>query len=160
EAIPVLVDDQGLVVSELARAHVDAVVLTPAHQYPTGVVLSPERRSELIEWARRDDALIVEDDYDAEYRFDRKPVAALQGLAPDVVAFAATTSKTLAPALRIGWMILPKGLVEPVAKVQSVTAAQPSVVDQAALATFISDASLDRHLRQMRRRYRTKRDLL
>src|SRR5262249_40178775 len=93
EAIPVRVDGQGLVVSELARARVDAVVLTPAHQYPTGVVLSPKRRTELIEWARRHDALIVEDDYDAEYRFDRKPIAALQGLAPDVVAFAATTSK-------------------------------------------------------------------
>src|SRR5262249_42183684 len=129
-------------------------------QYPTGVVLSPERRTELIEWARRDDALIVEDDYDAEYRFDRKPVAALQGLAPDVVAFAATTSKTLAPALRIGWMVLPNRLVEPVTRVQNVTAAQPSVVDQVALATFIADASLDRHLRQMRRRYRTKRDVL
>src|SRR5262249_42222275 len=86
--------------------------------------------------------------------------AALQGLAPDVVAFAATTSKTLAPALRIGWMVLPAELVEPVTDVQTVTAAQPSVIDQAALATFIADASLDRHLRQMRRRYRAKRDLL
>jgi GntR family transcriptional regulator/MocR family aminotransferase len=160
EAVPARVDDQGLIVSELARAQVDAVVLTPAHQYPTGVVLSPERRTELIEWARRHDRLIVEDDYDAEYRYDRKPVAALQGLAPDVVVFAGTTSKTLAPALRIGWMVLPARLLEPVTAVQAVTAAQPSVIDQAAFATFIADASLDRHLRQMRRRYRTKRDLL
>jgi GntR family transcriptional regulator / MocR family aminotransferase len=160
EPVPVRVDADGLVVSELARARVDAVVLTPAHQYPTGIVLSPERRTELVEWARRHDAVIVEDDYDAEYRYDRKPVAALQGLAPDVVAFAATTSKTLAPALRIGWMVLPQRLVEPVTKVQRVTAAQPSVIDQAALATFIASASLDRHLRQMRRRYRAKRDLL
>src|SRR5262249_16949733 len=111
EAVPVRVDDQGLVVSGLVRAPRDAVVLTAAHQSPTGVVLSPGRRTELIEWARRDDALIVGDDYDAEYRFDRKPVAALQGLAPDVVAFAATTSKTLAPALRIGWMVLPSRLL-------------------------------------------------
>jgi GntR family transcriptional regulator/MocR family aminotransferase len=160
EAIPVPVDEEGLVVSELARAGVDAVVLTPAHQYPTGVVLSPKRRAELIGWARRHDALIVEDDYDAEYRYDRKPVAALQGLAPDVVAFAATTSKTLAPALRIGWMVLPSRLVEPVADVQGVTAAQPSAIDQFALSTFIADASLDRHLRRMRLRYRAKRDLL
>jgi GntR family transcriptional regulator/MocR family aminotransferase len=160
EAVPVRVDDEGLVVAELARARVDAVVLTPAHQYPTGVVLSPERRTELIEWARRHDALIVEDDYDAEYRYDRKPVAALQGLAPDVVAYAATTSKTLAPGLRIGWMVLPPRLVESVTKVQRVTAAQPPVIDQAAFATFIQDASLDRHLRLMRRRYRAKRDLL
>src|SRR5262249_11911516 len=139
---------------------VDAVVLTPAHQYPTGVVLSPERRTALVEWARRRGALIVEDDYDAEYRYDRAPVAALQGLAPDVVVFASTTSKTLAPALRIGWMVLPARLVEAVTKVQTVTAAQPSVIDQAAFATFIAEASLDRHLRQMRRRYRAKRDLL
>jgi GntR family transcriptional regulator/MocR family aminotransferase len=160
EAVPVPVDDQGLVVSELARARVDAVVLTPAHQYATGVVLSPARRGELIEWARRHGALIVEDDYDAEYRFDRNPVAALQGLAPDVVAFAGTTSKTLAPALRIGWMVLPTRFVRMVTKVQSVTAAQPSVVDQVAFASFIADASVDRHLRLMRRRYRAKRDLL
>jgi GntR family transcriptional regulator / MocR family aminotransferase len=160
EAVPVRVDDEGLAVSELARGRVDAVVLTPAHQYPTGVVLSPERRGQLIEWARRHDALIVEDDYDAEYRYDRKPVAALQGLAPDVVAFAGTTSKTLAPALRIGWMVLPPRLVEPVTDVQTVTAAQPSVIDQAALATFIAEASLDRHLRRMRRRYHAKHDLL
>jgi GntR family transcriptional regulator / MocR family aminotransferase len=160
EAVPVRVDDEGLVVSELARARVDAVVLTPAHQYPTGVVLSPERRGQLIEWARRHGALIVEDDYDAEYRYDRKPVAALQGLAPDVVVFAATTSKTLAPSLRIGWMVLPRRLVAPVTDVQRVTAAQPSVIDQAALATFIAEASLDRHLRRMRRRYHAKRDLL
>jgi GntR family transcriptional regulator / MocR family aminotransferase len=160
EAVPVRVDAQGLVVSDLTRAGVDAVVLTPAHQYPTGVVLSPERRTELVEWARRHDALIVEDDYDAEYRYDRKPVAALQGLAPDVVVYAATTSKTLAPALRIGWSVLPPWLVEPVRNVQMVTAAQPSVIDQAALATFIADVLLDRHLRQMRRRYCAKRDQL
>lgn len=160
EAVPVRVDDQGLAVSELTHADVDAVVLTPAHQYPTGAVLSPERRTELIEWARQHDGLIVEDDYDAEYRYDRKPVAALQGMAPDVVAFVATTSKTLAPALRIGWMVLPARLLESVVEVQTVTGAQPSVIDQAAFATFIADVSLDRHLRQMRRRYRAKRDLL
>jgi GntR family transcriptional regulator / MocR family aminotransferase len=160
QAVPIRVDDEGLVVADLARVRVDAVVLTPAHHYPTGVVLSPERRGELIEWARRTDTLIVEDDYDAEYRYDRKPVAALQGLAPDVVVFATTTSKTLAPALRIGWMVLPRRLVEPVTNVQRVTAAQPSVIDQAALATFIAEASLDRHLRRMRRRYRVKHDLL
>jgi GntR family transcriptional regulator/MocR family aminotransferase len=160
EAVPVRVDAQGLVVSELASAQVEAVVLTPAHQYPTGAVLSPERRTQLVEWARRRGALIVEDDYDAEYRYDRAPVAAVQGLAPDVVVFASTTSKTLAPALRIGWMVLPARLVEAVTNVQTVTGAQPSVIDQAAFATFLADASLDRHLRQMRRRYRAKRDLL
>jgi GntR family transcriptional regulator/MocR family aminotransferase len=160
EAVPVCVDGHGLVVSELARLKVDAVVVTPAHQYPTGVVMTPERRSTLIEWARRQNALIVEDDYDAEYRYDREPVVALQGLAPDVVAFCATTSKTLAPALRLGWTVLPAPLVQAVTNQLLVTGAQPPVIEQAAVAAFIADAMLDRHLRQMRRRYRDKRAVL
>ena len=160
EAVPVPVDADGLVVAELERLELDAVVLTPAHQYPTGVVLSPARRGELIAWARRRRALIVEDDYDAEYRFDREPVAALQGLAPDVVVFCATTSKTLAPALRLAWMVLPARLVDGVANQLTVTGAMPPVLEQAAAAAFIADAELDRHLRQMRRHYRTKRNVL
>jgi GntR family transcriptional regulator / MocR family aminotransferase len=160
EAVPTPVDADGLVVAELERLEVEAVVLTPAHQYPTGVVLSPERRGELIAWARRHHALIVEDDYDAEYRFDREPVAALQGLAPDVVVFCGTTSKTLAPALRLAWMVLPPRLVDDVTNQYVVTGATPPVLDQAAAAAFIADAELDRHLRQMRRHYRTKRNVL
>ena len=100
------VDAGGLVVSELAAADVDAVVLTPAHHYPTGVVMTAERRGALIAWARQRRALIVEDDYDVEYRFGRDPVASLQGLAPDLVAFVGTTSKTLAPALRLARQIV------------------------------------------------------
>ena len=105
-------DEHGLVVSELERADVDAVMVSPAHQYPTGAVLAPERRSALIEWARRHDRLIVEDDYDAEYRYDREPVAALQGMAPERVVYAGTASKTLAPGLRLAWLLVPDHLLE------------------------------------------------
>lgn len=160
EAIPVRVDGDGLVVAELARSGADAAVLTPAHQYPTGVVMSAERRSALIAWARDRGALIVEDDYDAEYRFDRDPVASLQGFAPDHVAFVGTTSKTLAPALRLGWIVAPADLLVDVADDFRVTGVTPPTLDQIALASFIADAGLDRHLRVMRRRYRAKRDLL
>jgi GntR family transcriptional regulator/MocR family aminotransferase len=160
EPIPIPVDGDGLVVSALAASEADAIVLTPAHQYPTGVVMTPERRGELIAWARARGTLIVEDDYDAEYRFDREPVASLQGLAPDLVAFVGTTSKTLAPALRLGWIVPPAGLVDDVEDECMVTAAVPATVEQIALAAFIADAALDRHLRAMRRHYRAKRDLL
>ena len=102
EAVPIRVDEHGLDVAELEGIDVDAVVLSPAHQYPTGTVLAPERRAELIAWARRRGTLIVEDDYDAEYRYDREPIASLQGLAPDCVAYVGTASKTLAPGLRSG----------------------------------------------------------
>ena len=106
EAIPVRVDTEGLVISELTAADVDAVVLTPAHHYPTGVVMTAERRGALIAWARQRGALIVEDDYDVEYRFGRDPVASLQGLAPDLVTFVGTTSKTLAPPCASrGWSL-------------------------------------------------------
>jgi GntR family transcriptional regulator / MocR family aminotransferase len=160
EAVPVRVDDDGLIVSELAASDVDAVVLTPAHQYPTGAVMTPERRKALIAWARARGALIVEDDYDAEYRYDRDPVAALQGLSPDHVAFVGTTSKTLAPALRLGWIVAPPDLLGELETEFLVTGVTPPTLDQIALASFIADAGLDRHLRMMRRRYRAKRDLL
>src|SRR6201995_5439975 len=160
EAVPVRVDAGGLVVSELAAAGVDAVVITPAHQYPTGVVMTAERRSALLAWAHERQALIIEDDYDVEYRFGREPVASLQGLAPDRVAFVGTTSKTLAPALRLAWMVPPAGLIDEVEDVLRITGVTPPTLDQQALATFISDAALERHLRAMRRRYRAKRDVL
>jgi GntR family transcriptional regulator / MocR family aminotransferase len=160
EAVPVRVDAGGLVVSDLAAADVDAVVMTPAHQYPTGVVMTAERRSALITWARERRALIVEDDYDVEYRFGREPVASLQGLAPDLVAFVGTTSKTLAPALRLAWMVPPSHLIDDVENALLVTGVTPPTLDQIAMASFIEDAALERHLRSMRRRYRAKRDVL
>jgi GntR family transcriptional regulator / MocR family aminotransferase len=160
EAVPIRVDADGLVVAELEVSGVDAVVLTPAHQYPTGVVMTAERRSALVAWAREHDTLIVEDDYDVEYRFDRDPVASLQGLAPDAVVFFGTASKTLAPALRLAWMALPPYLLEGVERELLVTGVTPPTLEQIALASFIADSGLERHLRRMRRHYRGKRDLL
>jgi GntR family transcriptional regulator / MocR family aminotransferase len=158
--VPVRVDDCGLVVSELERLDADAVIVTPAHQFPTGVVMSAERRSALIQWARGRNALIVEDDYDAEYRYDRDPVAALQGLGPECVAFGGTTSKTLAPALRLGWMVLPPGLLRDVGRQYAATFASPPIIEQAAAASFLANGDLDRHLRGTRRIYRARRDAL
>ncbi|MEV6492452.1 PLP-dependent aminotransferase family protein, partial [Actinoplanes sp. NPDC051633] len=107
------VDGDGLDVAALRRSAARAVHVTPAHQSPTGVVLSPRRRHELIGWAREVGGYIVEDDYDAEYRYDRRPVGALQGLAPDRVIYCGTTSKTLASGVRLGWMVVPPPLIEP-----------------------------------------------
>jgi GntR family transcriptional regulator / MocR family aminotransferase len=160
EAVPVSVDQEGLVVSELTTAGVDAVVVTPAHQYPTAVVMSATRRRELVDWARERGKLIVEDDYDAEHRYDRDPVSALQGLAPDRVAYVGTVSKTLAPALRLAWLVPPERLVDDVEQELLATGATPPTIDQIALAAFIADAGFERHLRRMRARYRDKRAVL
>jgi GntR family transcriptional regulator / MocR family aminotransferase len=160
EVVPVGVDAQGLILDELETADVDAVVLSPAHQYPTGTVLSPGRRAGLIAWARRRGGLIVEDDYDAEYRYDHDPVASLQGMAPDCVVYAGTTSKTLAPGLRLAWMLVPSHLVGEVAAQHGVTYAVPNVIVQAAYATLLDRGEIDRHLRQTRRRYRARRDAM
>ena len=160
EPVPVPVDDDGLRVTELAAREVDAVMVTPAHQYPIGAVLSAERRADLVTWAQRRGATILEDDYDAEYRYDHDPMAALQGLAPRHVAFVGTVSKTLAPALRTGWIVVPPHLLAEVEQEFRVSAAMPPTLDQVALASLIEDGALDRHLRAMRRRYRVKRELL
>ncbi|HTU88212.1 MAG TPA: PLP-dependent aminotransferase family protein [Solirubrobacteraceae bacterium] len=160
EAIPIRVDRDGLDVDELERADVDAVVLSPAHQYPTGTVLAPERRTRLIAWARRRGALVVEDDYDSEYRYDREPIASLQGLAPDCVAYVGTASKTLAPALRIGWVLVPSHLVGEMAAQHGVARALPSVLVQASYAILLERGDIDRHLRRTRRRYQARRNAL
>lgn len=160
EAVPVRVDRHGLDVGELERADADAVVLSPAHQYPTGSVLAPERRARLIAWARRRGALVVEDDYDAEYRYDREPIASLQGLAPDCVAYVGTASKTLAPALRLGWVLVPSHLVGEMAAQHGVARATPSVLMQATYAALLDRGEIDRHLRRTRRRYQARRNVL
>ena len=129
EAIPVAVDEYGLDVGQLESLDVDAVALSPAHQYPTGAVLTPVRRAQLIAWARRTGALIVEDDYDSEYRYDREPIASLQGLAPDCVAYVGTASKTLAPGVRLGWALVPSHLVGEMAAQHGVARAAPSARD-------------------------------
>ncbi len=160
EVVPVAVDGHGLVVEALERAEVDAVVLSPAHQYPTGCVLAPARRARLTEWARRRGTLIVEDDYDAEYRFDREPIASLQGLAPDCVAYVGTASKTMAPGLRLAWLLVPEHLVADTTAQHGVTRAMPSVIGQAAYATMLERGEIDRHLRRTRRRYHERRNAL
>jgi len=160
EAVPVGVDRSGLIVEDLDRLGVEAVITTPAHQFPTGVVLAPERRSRLIAWANERDGVIVEDDYDAEFRYDRDPVAALQGMDPARVVYAGTVSKTLSPALRIGWLLAPRDLAADVADQVHASGAWPSVIDQAALAALIERGDLERHLRAMRRCYRKRRDAL
>ncbi len=160
EPVAAAVDEFGLIVSRLDRRNVDAVITTPAHQFPTGVVLSAERRAQLIDWATKRSALIIEDDYDAEFRYDRHPVAALQGMAAEHVIYAGTTSKILSPVLRFGWLLLPTALAEAVADRVHASGAWPSVIDQATLTVLIERGQLERHLRAMRRRYRQRRDAL
>jgi len=160
EVVPVPVDGEGIQVQRLELAHVDAVVVTPAHQYPTGAVLSAERRSALIEWADRHDTLIVEDDYDAEFRYDREPIGAMQGLCADRVAYAGTASKTLAPGLRLGWLAVPRRLTDRIARAKVAADFGSGALDQLALADFIDRGELDRHLRRMRSIYRLRRDAL
>jgi GntR family transcriptional regulator/MocR family aminotransferase len=154
------VDGEGVMVERLHEQSVDAIALAPAHQYPTGAVLSPSRRTALLEWAREHGGLIVEDDYDAEYRYDRQPVGSLQGLAPEHVAYGGSTSKTLAPVVRLGWMVLPRRLVEPVVEMHRQRGAFPSPLLQLALADLIERGALDRHLRRQRRRYKHQREVL
>jgi len=160
EVVPIPVDEGGIRVDLVAEAHVEAVVLTPAHQYPTGAVLAPERRSALIDWADDHDGLIVEDDYDAEYRYDRDPIGAMQGLCSYRVAYAGTASKTLAPGLRLGWLAVPRRYRDRVAHAKLSADHGSAALDQLALADFIGHGELDRHLRRMRGIYRARRDTL
>ncbi|HWK25846.1 MAG TPA: PLP-dependent aminotransferase family protein [Solirubrobacter sp.] len=157
--VPVRVDEQGLVVDDLPP-RAGAILLTPAHQFPTGVVLSPERRAALLDWAERRGALIVEDDYDAEYRYDRAPVGALQGLRPDLVAHVGSVSKTLAPALRLGWLIAPPAWRERLLDARGQLDHGLPALEQLALADFIARGAYDRHLRRCARTYGHRRDAL
>jgi GntR family transcriptional regulator / MocR family aminotransferase len=150
------VDEQGL---EVAALSAPVALATPAHQCPTGVVLSPQRRGALLAWARAG-GLVIEDDYDAEFRYDRAPLGALQGLAPDRVVYLGTVSKTLAPGLRLGWLVLPAQLVEPVAEAKALDDLGCSALEQLVLARLLDTAAYDRHLRRARRRNRARRDAL
>jgi GntR family transcriptional regulator/MocR family aminotransferase len=156
---PLTVDEHGARPEELTSA-VRAVLLTPAHQFPTGGPLHPERRASVIDWARWRNGLVLEDDYDGEFRYDRQPVGALQGVDPDRVLYLGSVSKSLSPAVRLGWMVLPERLVAPVLAAKGEREAWASVLDQLTLADFIEYGSYDRHIRRMRQRYKRRRDQL
>jgi GntR family transcriptional regulator / MocR family aminotransferase len=158
KVVPIPVDDDGLDVVRLAEHNVAGVLVAPAHSYPTGVVLSPARRTALIEWARDNDALVIEDDYDAEFRYDRAPIGALQGLAPERVAYAGCASKTLTPALRLGWITLPDRVIEPVVQQKLLDDMGTTMLEQLTLARFIDTGGLTRHLRRVRPIYRRRLD--
>jgi GntR family transcriptional regulator / MocR family aminotransferase len=158
EVVSIAVDECGIRVDELERADVDAVAVTPAHQDPTGVVLTSERRAALVSWLRARGAIAIEDDYDAEYRYDRAAVGALQGLEPDRVVYAGSASKILAPALRLGWLVLPPSLVDAVGREKLLADRATASIEQHAFADFLARGELDRHLRRMRIVYRSRRD--
>ncbi|HEV7751107.1 MAG TPA: PLP-dependent aminotransferase family protein [Baekduia sp.] len=158
--VRVSVDDDGLDPRALHDLDLDAVVVTPAHQFPTGAVLAPARRAALTAWARERGALIVEDDYDAEFRYDRQPIGSLQGLAPDLVIYGGSASKTLAPALRLGWLVLPSTLTAALHPDRPARAGTPPLLDQLALADLLTRGEVDRHLRRQRHRYRRRRAAL
>jgi GntR family transcriptional regulator/MocR family aminotransferase len=160
EVVRVPVDDDGVDVAALAATGVRAAVLTPAHQWPTGVVLAPARRHALVEWAAARDAVIVEDDYDAEFRYDREPVGAVQGLAPDRVVALGTVSKSLAPTVRLGWIVGPPDLASAIAEEKVRNDRGSPGLDQLALATLIQSGRFDRHLRRMRGVYAQRRAAL
>jgi GntR family transcriptional regulator / MocR family aminotransferase len=155
--IHVPVDDLGIDVAALEASGARVVVVTPAHQSPTGVVLAAGRRHALLEWASRNDAFIVEDDYDSEFRYDREPVGVLQGLAPDRVFTIGTASKALAPAVRLGWVLAPQSLAGAVAAEKLISDRGSSTLDQLALAALIRSGRYDRHLRRMRVVYARRR---
>jgi GntR family transcriptional regulator/MocR family aminotransferase len=160
QAVPVPVDEHGINVEALAATGAAAVVVTPAHQAPTGVVMAPERRHALLAWARRHDALVIEDDYDSEFRYDREPIGTLQGLAPDRVALLGSVSKPLAPGLRLGWIVCPPQLAGPLAHGKRYDDRGCPALDQLALAALLDSSRFDRHLRRMRTIYAARRQTL
>jgi GntR family transcriptional regulator / MocR family aminotransferase len=159
EVVPVEVDEEGLRVDQLANTDASAVLVTSAHQFPTGAVLGPERRAALIEWAE-EERLIVEDDYDAEYRYDRVAVGALQGLAPEHVAYIGSASKRLVPGMRLGWVLMPSWLTWELTSSKTIEDGGSEAIGQLALRDFIARGELDRHVRRMRLLYQRRRETL
>jgi GntR family transcriptional regulator/MocR family aminotransferase len=156
--VPVPVDGEGIDVAALDRTAARVVIVTPAHQFPTGVVLSAARRTALLAWAQRVGGLVVEDDYDAEFRYDREPVGCLQGRAPDLVALVGTVSKSLAPGLRLGWLAAPPVRAAALHRAKSAADHGGPVLEQLAFAELLAGGGYDRHLRTVRRLYRARRD--
>ena len=160
EAVPVALDGEGLRVDALDASGAEVVVVTPSHQFPTGAVMGAERRHALLDWAQAGERLVVEDDYDAEFRYDRRPLAALQGLNPARVVYVGTASKVLAPALRLGWILAPAALAPALAVEKLAADSGSPALDQLALARLIASGDHDRHLRRVRRAYAQRRDRL
>ncbi|MBT0772862.1 PLP-dependent aminotransferase family protein [Kineosporia sp. J2-2] len=159
--VPVPVDDQGIVVERLHRHRdVRLVLVTPAHQFPAGVALSAARRLELTDWARRTGGLIIEDDYDADFRYDGTPVASLQGMAPDRVILLGSLSKALSPAIELGWIVMPQHLIMSLLGLDLDRIISPSPLTAEALAVLIDQGWYDQHLRAQRLRYRRRRERL
>jgi GntR family transcriptional regulator / MocR family aminotransferase len=159
QPVPVPVDDDGILVDALAATGARAAFLTPAHQFPTGVVLAPQRRRDLLAWAV-DSELVIEDDYDAEYRYDRAPVPAMHAAAPDRIAYAGSTSKSLAPALRLGWLVAPPHRYPDLVAAKHASDLGSPTVPQLVLARLLESGEYDRHVRLVRARHRARRDAL
>jgi GntR family transcriptional regulator/MocR family aminotransferase len=157
---PIGFDEMGAVVSDLDDVRTPAVLLTPAHHYPHGVPLHPARRTAVVDWAQRTGGYVIEDDYDGEFRYDRQPVGALQSLDPDRVIYLGSTSKSLTPVLRLGWMVLPADLVDDVIGAMGGQQWYVDGIAQLTMADFISSGAYDKHIRRMRNTYRRRRDTL
>ena len=160
EVIGIPVDGEGIDVEALAESGAEAVIVTPAHQAPTGAVLSPSRRAQLIAWADATGGWVLEDDYDSEFRYDRQPVGALQGVAPDRVILFGSTSKTHAPAIRIGWIAAPGVLLPRLAERKDAADRGSSALDQFAFGLLLDSGRHDRHVRAMRSVYKRRRGAL
>jgi GntR family transcriptional regulator / MocR family aminotransferase len=157
---PVPVDDRGALTDSALPVGAGAMLLTPAHQFPLGVALAPERRRRAVDWASARDGLIIEDDYDGEFRYDRQAVGALQSLAPEHVVYGGTASKSLVPGLRLGWLAVPSRLVDEVTEIKHAASRLSSSLDQLTLAEFIGSGGYDRQVRRVRLAYRKRRDRL
>ncbi|MEU9735347.1 PLP-dependent aminotransferase family protein [Streptomyces sp. NPDC048002] len=158
--VPLPLDDEGPAVGPLRASAARGVVTTPAHQYPTGIACSARRRAELLDWARSVDGFVLEDDYDGDFRYDRAPVGALQGLDPERVAYAGSVSKSLAPGLRLGWLLVPEALADEVVERKRTMDLGHPTLDQALFARFVERGDYDRQLRRCQRAYRERRDAL
>ncbi|MFF8380048.1 PLP-dependent aminotransferase family protein [Streptomyces sp. NPDC015661] len=160
ETVWLPLDEEGLRPGPLADSGIRAVVVTPSHQFPSGISWSAERRAALLDWARSVDGYVLEDDYDGDFRYDRAPVGALQGLDPERVAYTGSVSKSLAPGLRLGWMLVPEALLDEVVERKRTMDLGNPVLDQAVLAEFVTRGGYDRQLRRCQRAYRERRDAL
>ena len=158
--MPIGVDEHGAVISDLDELDAPAVLLTPAHHSPMGMSLHPSRRTAVVDWAQRTGGYVLDDDYDGEFRYDRQPVGALQALCPDRIVYLGSTSKSLSQTLRLGWMVVPDGLMDSVLAAAGGQQFYVDAISQLTMADFITTGQYDRHIRRMRIRYRRRRDAL